>query len=405
VNDNLRQLTYLDFFAGAGLVRAALEPDWRCLWANDIDLRKKLVFDANSNNEMKLDRRDVADVRVDDLPVAADMAWASFPCQDLSLAGWRKGMSAERSGTFWAFWKLMRDLFDQGRRPPLIVIENVTGILYGPAFSGLSEALAALGLRFGALVIDAVRFVPQSRPRVFIVAADAGLDLHQFTLPSPAKAWHPRSAVAAWLRLSDDLRLDWLWWGLPEPEPLAAVADALIDDDAPAVAWDEAERTQSLIGMMSPANLAKVERVRKAGGRAVGFLYRRTRSGCQRAEVRFDGVAGCLRTPEGGSSRQTVVVISEGRVRTRLLSPREAARLMGLRDSFWLPPRYNDAYRAVGDGVAVPAVHWLSQHLLVPLARHARTGRGSARLRLCDNAAVYRRNAENRVQEWEDSRR
>src|SRR5262249_28652351 len=100
--------------------------------------------------------------------------------------------------------------------------------------------------------------------------------------------------------------------------------------------------------------------------------YRRMRNGNQRAEVRFDGVSGCLRTPSGGSSRQTVVVVDKGRIRTRLLSPREAARLMGVDDTFWLPKRYNDAYKAMGDGVAVPVVRWLSQQLLVPIAEHVK---------------------------------
>ena len=87
----------------------------------------------------------------------------------------------------------------------------------------------------------------------------------------------------------------------------------------------------------------------------------------QRAEVRFDGISGCLRTPVGGSSRQTVIVVEKGRVRTRLLSPREAARLMGVPDSYPLPSAYNDAYHVFGDGVAVPAVSWLESHLLCPL--------------------------------------
>lgn len=123
--------------------------------------------------------------------------------------------------------------------------------------------------------------------------------------------------------------------------------------------------------MMSRANLEKVRATQSRRRRSLGFRYRRTRSNKQRAEVRFDGLVGCLRTPSGGFSRQTLLVVHERRVRSRLLSPREAARLMGVSDSFILPSSYNSAYGAMGDGVAVPVVKWRSEHLLTPLAQSA----------------------------------
>lgn len=111
-------------------------------------------------------------------------------------------------------------------------------------------------------------------------------------------------------------------------------------------------------------------------------IYRRTRvdeEGRQlRAEVRFDGISGCLRTPAGGSSRQILIFVDGGDIRTRLLAPREAARLMGVRDNYILPDNYNDAYHLMGDAVAVPAVKWLSEHLLKPLAQVKQTYAGVA---------------------------
>jgi DNA (cytosine-5)-methyltransferase 1 len=60
-------------------------------------------------------------------------------------------------------------------------------------------------------------------------------------------------------------------------------------------------------------------------------------------------------------------VVDDGAIRTRLLSPREAARLMGLPDSYVLPKKYNEAYHLAGDGVVVPVVRFLAAHLLEPL--------------------------------------
>jgi DNA (cytosine-5)-methyltransferase 1 len=123
---------------------------------------------------------------------------------------------------------------------------------------------------------------------------------------------------------------------------------------------------------MSPLNLAKVRHAQAAGGLQIGAIYKRTRTHNgtkgQRAEVRFDGVSGCLRTPAGGSSRQTILVVEGDMIRSRLLSVREAARLMGLPDSYALPERYNDGYHVMGDAVAVPVVSWLENHILHPLA-------------------------------------
>jgi DNA (cytosine-5)-methyltransferase 1 len=89
--------------------------------------------------------------------------------------------------------------------------------------------------------------------------------------------------------------------------------------------------------------------------------------------VRLDGLAGCLRTPRGGSSRQVIVVVDGGEARTRLLTPREAARLMGLPDSYQLPKSATAALQVAGDGVAVPVVRWLAEQLLEPLLGAARS--------------------------------
>ena len=61
------------------------------------------------------------------------------------------------------------------------------------------------------------------------------------------------------------------------------------------------------------------------------------------------------------------MIVEGNDVRSRLLSPREAARLMGLSEKYILPKNYNDAYHLAGDGVVVPVVRFLSAQLLEPL--------------------------------------
>jgi DNA (cytosine-5)-methyltransferase 1 len=81
------QLTFLEFFAGGGMARAGLGESWRCLFANDFDAKKVAAYVRNYG-ETDIRLEDVAKLTLDDLPARpSDLAWASFPCQDLSLAG------------------------------------------------------------------------------------------------------------------------------------------------------------------------------------------------------------------------------------------------------------------------------------------------------------------------------
>jgi DNA (cytosine-5)-methyltransferase 1 len=209
--------TFYEFFAGAGLVSLGLEPDWSSVWANDISDKKARVYLANRKTPLFV-LGDVAGVDPASLPPGADMAWASFPCQDLSLAGWGRGISAARSGSFWAFWRVMRGLIARDDRPPLIVLENVPGLLYGEDFRGLAEALAALGMQFGALQIDARLFVPQSRPRLFVIAMDSRVDCRTLVDPGVvAVPWFPGAVRNAYLGLPSTLKHLWRWWSLPVP--------------------------------------------------------------------------------------------------------------------------------------------------------------------------------------------
>ncbi len=285
-------------------------------------------------------------------------------------------MEGERSSAFWGFWKLISSLDAGGRKPKLVVLENVYGALTshdGRDFELIVDAVAKQGYWVGALMIDAVFFLPQSRPRLFIVGVDTNLALptHAYT-STPHPAWHPAAMIKAYNRLGLNLKAAWRWWTVPVNSTPLRTLETLIETNPDGIAWHSASETQRLLQMMSPLHRRKVLAAQQAGGLRVGTIYKRTRNGVQRAEVRFDGIAGCLRTPGGGSSRQTIVVVNHSEIQTRLLSPREAARLMGLPDSYQLPTNYNEAYHLMGDGVAVPVVSHLSQHLLLPIVAQNR---------------------------------
>ena len=369
-----RMALFYEFFAGGGMARSGLGERWRCMFANDFDPKKTASYAANWGAK-DLVVGDVAELATAALPGAADLAWASFPCQDLSLAGVGAGLKGQRSGAFWPFWKLMRQLKEEGRAPRLVVLENVCGALSshdGKDFAAIGGALANAGYQFGAIVIDAVHFLPQSRPRLFIIGVAGTSIANELRSSRPDPRWHPDKLVKAHGQLLAQAAEQWVWWVLPAPPDRPKSFTDLIEDAPRGVQWHTPEETRRLLSLMSAVNLKKVENAKKEGRRMVGGVYKRTRLDdngrkTQRAEVRFDGVAGCLRTPTGGSSRQSILLVEGEMVRSRLLSPREAARLMGLPENYKLPENYNEAYHLAGDGVAVPVVRFLAAHLLEPV--------------------------------------
>lgn len=358
----------LEFFAGGGLAGLGLS-GFRTTFSNDLDSMKAAAWRANHAGLLRQD--DVWALRAADLPGRPTLAWASSPCQDVSLAGARAGLDGRRSGAFWGFWRLMQSLDAEGRGPPIIVVENVVGLLTsggGSDFTAVCEAMAEAGYRVGALEMDAALWLPQSRPRLFIVAM-RGLSGPEAA--APLDPFHSPRIVGAFDRLSPDGRAAWAWWNLPAPPRRNIDLIELLEGDE-AVSWFDEAETRALIALAAPLHRARLEAARASGERRVAAAYRRVRTEngtkVQRLELRLDGLAGCLRTPAGGSSRQYVIVCDRGRLRARRLRAREAARLMGLPDGYRLPKSETAALKLMGDAVAVPVVRHLSEGLLLPAA-------------------------------------
>jgi DNA (cytosine-5)-methyltransferase 1 len=368
--------TFLEFFAGGGMARLGLGASWRCLLANDLDAMKCAAYRENFGGN-DLIEGDIAAITQQDLPQqTADLVWGSFPCQDLSLAGARGGMGAARSAAFFPFWSLIEGLATTGRAPRIIAIENVIGLLTsngGRDFATVAEYIARAGYRVTACVLDAKTFTPQSRPRLFVLGFNKDLTPPRASEP-PISETAPAALLAGHELLSEYTKANWFWLS---PAPHLARNTRLSDIiDWNASDWHAPEQTQKLIAMMAPHQRARLDAIIRNGARRAGAAFRRTRiengETVQRVEARFDGLAGCLRTPAGGSSRQIIFAIELGAVRSRLLSPREAARLMGLPEDYCLPVSANAALKLTGDGVCVPVVRWLAKTVFEPALASAK---------------------------------
>jgi DNA (cytosine-5)-methyltransferase 1 len=351
---------FLEFFAGSGLVAQGLSGYFQPAWANDICAKKAAVYTANHGSD-HFNLGSVSDIKGTDLP-RASLAWASFPCQDLSLAGLVGGIHASRSGLVWEWLRIIDEM---PARPPVLIAENVAGLVSsagGAHYRVLHQALARRGYAVGAMLLDAARWVPQSRPRIFVVAVDAGVAISPDLLDQSPNWLHTEAICKA----ADGLD-GWVWWSMPEPPSRQQNLSDVIEWDAPFASPETDARNLELISSRHRKILECLPDAKPIA--APG--YKRTRSGKQVLELRFDNLSGCLRTPEGGSSRQVIVIKKDGKLHSRLLTVREAARLMGTPETYKIPGSYNDGYKALGDAVAVPVAGWLAKHLLLPLVKGA----------------------------------
>lgn len=342
--------TMHEFFAGSGLVAYGLKGMFRPIWANDISEQKASVYEANFGGEHFI-LGDIKNINGSELPYA-HLSWASFPCQDLSLAGSLGGIHASRSGLVWEW---LRVLDEMKIKPKLLLLENVVGLLStngGENYKELHLSLVKRGYDCGAIVLNAVHFVPQSRPRVFVIAVKRG-SVIPAELIGEKPCWLHNKAAA---ELGESLPR-WLWWRTEKPKHRNETLKDIVEDNIP---FDK-DHVLKLIPKRHQEKLNEQNVVYATG-------YRRTRHGEQQLELRFDGIAGCLRTPEGGSSKQYIVVKKGDEIHARLLTVREAARLMGAPDSFLLPGSYNDGYKAMGDAVAMPVAHFIGERFLLKLA-------------------------------------
>lgn len=361
------QKTFAEFFAGIGLVRMALQRHgWRCVFANDIDPEKyEMYLGQFSDAKDHFRLGDVHELEANTV-TSATLATASFPCNDLSVAGSRGGLKGKQSSAYWGFVRVLKELGD--RRPPLVLVENVPGFLTSHRGKDFEEALMALndlGYSVDAFLLDAVHFVPQSRQRLFVVGLGpyrAGLEVaeqqgfYESTL-------RPR-VLADFMLTHPQIR--WRARRLPNPpESDNKLVDIIeqLHDHAPE--WWDSKRTDYLLNQMSERHRRITDGLIKKSQWTYGTVFRRIRRGKSMAELRTDGIAGCLRTPRGGSGRQIVVKAGFGQCRARLLTPRECARLMGAGE-YNISVPLNQALFGFGDAVCVPVVEWIAEQYLNP---------------------------------------
>ncbi|MBD2195251.1 MULTISPECIES: DNA cytosine methyltransferase [Calothrix] len=362
--------TAADFFAGIGLVTMGLiKQGWQVEYALDYSNEKQKMYEENFGVGHYC-CKDIKQIRGIDIP-RVTLAHASFPCTNISVAGSRSGLNSGESSTFWEFIRIINEMGEVASvgKPPIILIENVEGFLTSGSGEDLIIALKALnnlGYTVDILLIDAAYFVPQSRVRLFIIGNLFGLSQNRneldvfiskliYTRPQKIKDFivaHPE--------------IKWSLSNLPDlPKRIINLADIVDETEE----WWTKERTEYLFNQMFARHQEQIRLMMNNEYFSYGTVFRRmrVRNGIKQstAELRIDGIAGCLRTPKGGSARQILVRFGKGRFDARLINARESAHLMGAPE-YLIPEHisFNNILFGFGDAVCVPVIEWIAQYYL-----------------------------------------
>ena len=366
-------LTVVEYFAGIGLFRMGLEAaGWRVVYANDRSAERAQLYRGFFGDSYEV--KDIFSVTAKDIPQAT-LATCSFPCIDLSLAGKREGINGKHSGAFWGFYERLREQDTQA--PPIVLLENVAGWLSsnsGRDFYTTAKSLNQLGYACDVFMLNARSFVPQSRPRLFMIGIkESGRPDKRDFLPARSEQLMPARLKRLMLETDD---IQWIRLDIPEPPPHRSTgfSDEIVEKLSPRDSrWWPEQKVEKHLAMMPTSHLEMVRRMSRLRGERFRTFFRRRREEGQRAEVRSDDIAGCLRTAVGGSGKQFLVAAGNDSIRMRTLTVREYARLQGVPDRF--PIRMDSerqALNAFGDAVCVPVVSWLAEEILQPLTQRIR---------------------------------
>lgn len=378
-----RDKTVCEFFAGIGLVHEALrQSGWKCIYANDFDAKKRQMHEGNYGPTEHYHECDIWDTeavlaKIADMPF---LATASFPCADMSLAGHMRGFKGNESSAFFGFLEVVKRLDEN--KPRTILLENVPGFIHsngGKDFVRVAKELAHYGYWLDCFVVDARFFVAQSRPRLFLVGYHESilgppLILQQLNDAPFPDEWRQAIRRAPSLRPkrlldmieSTTLSTGWATVSMSTPPQAKYSLVDFLDTDENQEWWEESEVIRHY-DMMFDRHKQKIDAMLSQRNMTIALTaFRRVRKGRQRTEVRFDGIAGCLRTPRGGSAKQIVIAINNHKLKMRWMSPKEYGRLQGV-DKYKIPENVIQGLFGFGDAVCVPVIQWIDRNMLTPV--------------------------------------
>ena len=332
-----REFTFVDLFAGIGGTRLGFESaGGGCVFTSEWDKFARQTYEANfldhdaiHGDIKELTGENVSDAELDEAIPDHDVLVGGFPCQPFSLAGVSKknslgvahGFACKTQGTL--FFDIARII--AVKRPVAFMLENVKNLERhnkGNTFKVILETLRdELGYKIDYKVIDAKRFVPQHRERIFIIGFREQTDFSFENVKLPS--------------LSEGPVLE----SILHPEDGSETAEPPYTEGANAAVAKKFHLTNHLW-----TYLKNYKKKHQAAGNGFGFSKVEKHETARTLSARYH---------KDGSE---ILISRGGRKNPRKLTPRECARLMGFPDSFKIPVSNTQAYRQFGNSVVVPCV-------------------------------------------------
>tara|TARA_Y100001936_G_C16051573_1_gene658166 strand:+ start:79 stop:1254 length:1176 start_codon:yes stop_codon:yes gene_type:complete len=367
--------THIEFFSGVGQVGAGLEGNWKTIWANDISKLKCDTYATNYPGTFIVNRS-IQALEPEDIPDEFEMSSATFPCTNTSAAGDRTGLMGIKSGVVYRYVELLKQK-GGAQCHPLSLLENPLGIVSrnkGRDLRELVSRLNTLGYSICLMNVDAKHFVPQSRPRVLFACcakeyvSEEYVHISKFDFDSANSALIP-PVLARWLKSNMDLDLI-MPSVLPSLPERTLQLEHIIDFNDPDTGnWADSKTTLNFLNNLRGKHLELFNKLVSSPYPTVSTISRRGRSengvSYNATEISVSGLAPCIRPYKGGSSRAWVLLTNgKGGYKIKVISPREAAALMGFSSSFKLPKNKKDAYSVAGDAVVRHCIKWFDENVL-----------------------------------------
>ena len=308
--------TFIDLFAGIGGFHLALESfGAQCVYASEWDKYAQDVYDVNFH--MKPDG-DITQVKASNIP-DHDILCAGFPCQAFSISGKKLGFNDSRGTLFFDVARIVKE-----KKPKIVFMENVKNFAshdYGRTLDVVKSTMEELGYSFAFKILNAADYgVPQKRDRTYIVCFRNDIDSTKFVFPKPFEL---KKHIEDYLM--DESSID--------SKLFINRADINLFNDIP----NQYSNKPIRIGIVNKGGQG--ERIYSVKGSAITFS-----------------------AYGGGVFAKTGGYLINGK--TRRLSVRECARLMGYPDTFIISPKTQQAYKQFGNSVVVDVLQYILKEII-----------------------------------------
>jgi len=313
----VKQLNFIDLFAGIGGFRIALEKTGaKCVFSSEWDKFAQITYKENFG---EIPKGDITKINEEEIP-KHDILCAGFPCQAFSISGKQRGFKDTRGTLFFDIAKIIKH-----HHPKIVFLENVKNLIKhynGNTLKIILKTLEDLGYNvFYQVLVSSTFGVPQARERIYIVCFRKDLEITNFSFPKPTY----KKIIVKDILEDDEKAID------------------CIINRTDLKFWERNE-TPSLrpiqIGQIN--NGGQGERIYSIKGHAITL------------SAYGGGVAG----------KTGAYLINE---KIRRLTPRECARVQGYPEWFKIPVSKSQAYKQFGNSVSVPVIEAIFKQILTTL--------------------------------------